>query len=217
MELTYKVLGADGKEYGPVTVAQMQAWVREGRVPPRQQVKRSDMEHWAEAGAFSELQETYTPPAAPVSAQPQTLSAAAKGGDPMAAARLKSCASWFYWIAALSLVNSIVTLTGSNFRFLFGLGITQIIDGATQGMGNGGKGVALALDVLVVGVLVFFGVFASKGQLWAFVIGGVLFALDCVIFIFAEQWLGVAFHAYVLFRLFQGFEACRQLRANRGG
>jgi len=29
MELTYKVLGADGKEYGPVTVTQMQAWVRE--------------------------------------------------------------------------------------------------------------------------------------------------------------------------------------------
>ena len=34
-------------------------------------------------------------------------------------------ASWFYWIAGLSLVNSILSLTDSGWMFFFGLGITQ--------------------------------------------------------------------------------------------
>jgi hypothetical protein len=216
MELTYKVLGADGKEYGPVTVTQMQAWVREGRVPPKQQVKRSDMEHWAEAGAFSELQETYAP-AATVSSQSQTVSPSTEARDPMIAARLKSGASWFYWIAALSLVNSISSFTGHSWRFLLGLGVTQLIDAATQQMATNGNAVALGLDLVVIGLLVLFGVFANKGHTWAFIVGMVLFALDGIIFLIASDWLGVGFHAFVLFCLFRGLQACRQLGSARGG
>jgi hypothetical protein len=216
MELTYKVLGADGKEYGPVTVTQMQAWVREGRVPPKQQVKRSDMEHWAEAEAFSELQETFVP-AATVAAQPPGIPVAGKRADSMAAARLKSGASWFYWVAGLSLVNSVVAFTGSSWRFLFGLGVTQVIDAATEQMGSAGKGVALGLDLLVIGILVLIGVFANKAQTWAFIVGMALLALDGIVFVLNSDWLGVGFHAFVLFCIFRGFQACRQLRSNGVG
>src|SRR6478736_1222143 len=170
MELTYTVTGADGKQYGPVTLNQMQAWVREGRVPAKQQVKRSDMDHWSEAGAFAELQSSFAP--APFSAQPQVIAPSPRAGvDPAAAGQMKSGASWFYWIAALSLVNSISAFTGHSWRFILGLGVTQLIDAATQEMGSSGKGVALGLDLVVIALLVLFGVFANKGHTWAFIVG----------------------------------------------
>src|SRR5438477_10996020 len=40
----------------------------------------------------------------------------------------RSGANWFYWIAALSLLNSIIFFTGSNFSFFVGLGLTPLID-----------------------------------------------------------------------------------------
>ena len=39
-----------------------------------------------------------------------------------------------------------------------------------------------------------------------------IFALDGVIFLLASDWLGVAFHAFVLYCLFRGFRACRAVR-----
>ena len=38
-------------------------------------------------------------------------------------------ATWFYWIAALSLINSVVILMGSEWSFIIGLGVTQFVDG----------------------------------------------------------------------------------------
>jgi len=45
------------------------------------------------------------------------------------------------------------------------------------------------------------------------VVGMVLFALDCVIFVLGQDWLGVGFHVVALFFMFRGFQACRNLRA----
>jgi hypothetical protein len=219
MDLTYMVLGADGKEYGPVTLNQLTGWINEGRVPPQQQVRRSDMQHWAAASAFAELKSLFEPvnlpPASSATnpASPRPLSQA--GGsvaDGASFARMKVSASWFYWVAGLSLVNSIVAFTGGNFRFIFGLGVTQLIDEFASQMSGSSQMIALALNIAAAGIFILFGVFAHKGHTWAFIIGMVLFALDGVILVLARQWLGVAFHAYVLFRLFQGFTACRELR-----
>jgi hypothetical protein len=126
---------------------------------------------------------------------------------------MRSCSSWFYWVAALSLVNSVVAFTGGGWRFLFGLGITQVFDGFGAGFAGSGKLIALLLDLLAAGVLVLFGVFAGKRHTWAFIVGMVLLLLDGGILLLAQDWIGVAFHAYVLFRLFQGLQACRQLNA----
>ena len=107
MELTYKVRGADGKEYGPVTLQQLTGWVGEGRLPPQQQVQRSDMSYWAAASDFAELQPLYAPAASPA-ASPAAQATSPPQAVAVAAARTRSGASWFYWIAGLSLVNSVV-------------------------------------------------------------------------------------------------------------
>lgn len=212
MEMTYMVRGADGKEYGPVTVEQLGAWVREGRLLPQGEIRRSDMQHWAAASSFEELRTFFVPPGAvsppimPGSIIPPTQPAAPAAGQ------VRSGASWFYWIAALSLVNSIVAFTGSSWRFILGLGITQIIDGMAQHGEGSSAAVALILNFLVAAVFVVLGIFAHKGQLWAFIVGMILFALDGVIFLLAQDWIGVAFHAFVLYCFFRGFNACRRLR-----
>jgi hypothetical protein len=40
----------------------------------------------------------------------------------------KACASWFLWVAGLSMVNSVLAASGAELHFLFGLGITSIVD-----------------------------------------------------------------------------------------
>ena len=128
---------------------------------------------------------------------------------------MKSAASWFYWIAALSMINSVVALTGSAWRFILGLGITQLFDAFGSRFGSTAAIVALVLDAAVAGIFVLFGVFAHKGRTWSFVIGMLLFALDGVLTALLQDWLSLAFHAFVLFVMFKGLQACRVLRANR--
>jgi hypothetical protein len=211
MELTYTIRGADGNEYGPATLAQITNWAHEGRVQSQQEVKRSDMEHWSPAGSFSELQPVFA--ATTNVASPNPAATAAPPCDPATEAQLKSGASWFYWIAGLSLVNSIVAFTGGDWRFFLGLGITQVFDALGQNIGSAGKAVVLVLDLVAAGTLVFFGVFAHKRHLWAFVVGMVLFALDGLLFLFVQDWIGVGFHVFVLYCLFRGAKACRELNA----
>ena len=45
-----------------------------------------------------------------------------------AEAVVKAAAGWFLWVAALSVVNSFLSMSGSGIRFIFGLGTAQIID-----------------------------------------------------------------------------------------
>ena len=214
MDLTYMVLGADGKEYGPVTLNQITGWIRDGRVPPsnRSVAVICNTPH---SQRVTELQELFTPASMPASASGSPgapLHTTTSASDGASVARMKVSASWFYWVAGLSLVNSIMAFAGQSWRFIFGLGVTQIIDEFASQIVGSGKVIALALNVAAAGIFVLFGVFAHKGHTWAFIVGMVLFALDGVILVLASAWLGVAFHAYVLFRLFQGFTACRELK-----
>jgi GYF domain 2 len=220
MNPTYTVRGADGREYGPVSLEQITAWTREGRIMAQNEIRRNDMQHWAPAGDFIELKDAF-PPAMSAPA-PTTMTAipqpmAASGGmaasNPSVAAQVAGRASWFYWIAGLSLINSVISLVGGSWHFLFGLGITEIFD-AVIGKGDGGaKAMAFVFDLLAAGVLVLLGVFSTKGHLWAFIVGISLLFVDAVIVLIFQQWLSVALHAYVLFRLFQGMMATRELKA----
>jgi uncharacterized RDD family membrane protein YckC len=56
MEVTYKIIGGDGREYGPVTLDEMKTWIADGRVGAMTTVWRSDLERWAPALHFAEFQ-----------------------------------------------------------------------------------------------------------------------------------------------------------------
>jgi hypothetical protein len=211
MELTYMVRGADGKEYGPATLQQVTGWVREGRLQAQGPIKRSDMEQWATAGAFEEFQPLFAEAAPAPAPVVTTAQAPAQPTDALTVSQMRSGGSWFYWVAGLSLINSIAAFSGSRLRFIVGLGVTQVIDQELQGA----NGVALLLDLLVAGLFVLFGLFANKGHRWAFIVGMALFALDGLIFLLEREWLGVGFHVFVLYCLFRGFTACQRLAGAR--
>lgn len=134
----------------------------------------------------------------------------------------RSGANWFYWIAGLSVVNTVIQMMGSDRSFIVGLGITQVVDaiakGVAEGAGGGSIGtvlrvLGLGLDVVVVGVFVLFGWQAGKKHGWAFVVGMVLYGLDGLLFLLLQDWLSAGFHAFALFGLWSGFSALRKLRA----
>jgi len=209
------VRGADGKDYGPVSFEQFTNWINEGRITPQQAVKRSDVQDWTAASAFQEFQPLFSPaPSIPVPITP-ALSAAATAParvSPAVPAQMKSGASWFYWIAALSLINSVASLSGSNFGFALGLGVTQVFDAIASTAGGAGKGIAFGLDIAAAGTFVLFGVFANKAHTWAFIVGMILFAMDAVLVLLGQMWLSLALHAFALFFLFRGMQACRELK-----
>lgn len=131
--------------------------------------------------------------------------------------RYKSGANWFYWIAGLSLVTSIISFAGGGWRFLISLGATQIFDGFAEGMstelGAAPKVIALVLDIFVTALFVLFGVLAGKKMLWAYMVGMVVFALDGLILLPFQDWIGVIAHAVVLFFMGRGYMAGRELMA----
>src|SRR6266576_107363 len=47
---------------------------------------------------------------------------------------------WFYWIAGLSLVNAAIGFTGADWRFILGLGVTQIVQELANSGSNGTTG-----------------------------------------------------------------------------
>jgi hypothetical protein len=60
----YKIIGADGKEYGPVSAEQLRQWLTEGRVNQQTRVLAEGNTDWKAFGEVAELNPT-TPPAAP--------------------------------------------------------------------------------------------------------------------------------------------------------
>ena len=51
----YKIIGADGREYGPVTVEQIQQWIRDGRANTQTKVQAVGGAEWKTLSSFPEL------------------------------------------------------------------------------------------------------------------------------------------------------------------
>lgn len=51
----FTIIGGDGKEYGPVTAAQIRAWIRAGRANYDTQAKALGTEEWRQVGDFLEF------------------------------------------------------------------------------------------------------------------------------------------------------------------
>ena len=129
-------------------------------------------------------------------------------------------AGWFFWIAALSLINSVILLSGGDTHFVVGLGVTLVADVIASAVASenpeiGGivKGLAFGFDVAVAGVVCLFGWLSRRPMLPVFALGMVLYALDGLIYVLANEWLSVGFHVFVLIGMWNGFNAYRQMKA----
>ena len=129
---------------------------------------------------------------------------------------IKSGANWFFWIAGLSFINSILFIPSGKWNFIAGLGITQLVDVVglelVKAIGNAGYIVAGILSMMAAGIFVFLGIFARKKCNWAFIAGMMVYAFDGLVFLLVQDYLGVGFHIFVLFLTAGGFKANTMLR-----
>jgi len=139
--------------------------------------------------------------------QPPPAAPKPTAGDVAAASPLvRASARWFWWIAGLSLVNVVLFQTGSKTSFVMGLGITAISDALFAS----NKPVGFVIDAIALGFLLLMGLQASRGKLWAFYLGVAVYALDALIYVGAQDWMPVAFHALAIFFIVKGAISLRQ-------
>ncbi len=119
---------------------------------------------------------------------------------------LKGRASWFAMIAGLSVVNSVLAMSGASVRFIFGLGLSQIIDALAHQAGSTGYLLDLIINGIIAGVFVLFWNFARKGEKWAWYLGMAVYAVDGLLLLLFKDYLAIAFHAYALYRMSSGLK-----------
>lgn len=93
---SFRIIGGDGREYGPVDLATLQQWTREGRVARTMRVWDSRADNWLPAEQIAELAPLFgaAPPVAPPLVTPLT---------PPVASRTNALAVWSFSLAMVSL------------------------------------------------------------------------------------------------------------------
>lgn len=119
---------------------------------------------------------------------------------------LKGPASWFVTVAVLSIVNSVLSMSGASLHFIFGLGITQVVDALAREAGSAGYVLDLFINGVIAGVFVLIWSFARKGKSWAWYGGMALYLVDGLFLLVFKDYLSAAFHAWALFRMYPGLK-----------
>ncbi|MDZ4684066.1 MAG: hypothetical protein SH850_03190 [Planctomycetaceae bacterium] len=134
--------------------------------------------------------------------------------------RGRSGADWFFWIAALSLVNTAITHSGGDRHFIVGMGVTQIVDGIASIIAKENPeaqtvivGVAIAFSVFCSGVAAVVGYLSRNRWQVIFGLGMFVYLLDGLLFVLVQDWMSAGFHGFALFCMWSGFSAFRQLAA----
>jgi hypothetical protein len=139
--------------------------------------------------------------------------------DPDVAVRIKRGANWFYWIAGLSVVNSIAFIVGAKFHFLAGLGVTEIADAVIEASIQQGapgylRAVSIIFDLIAVAGFALTGYFANKFFRTAFLVGIIFYVIDGLLVLILTDFFMLAFHAFALYSLIRGYIACREMKAH---
>ena len=132
--------------------------------------------------------------------------------------RMKSGANNFYWIAALSVINSLILQFGGNSFFVVGMAGTLIVDfifidlaAAMPDAALVVKIIGVIFSIIVSGIVALFGLFAGRGKPWAFLLGIAAYAIDALIMLGFQEWMGLVFHGLFLYGLFMGLRALNEL------
>ena len=103
----YKIIGTDGKEYGPVDLEQLRQWVSQGRINSQTRVQAGDNTQWRAASEIAEVAALFAPQStigAPV--VPPVLS------SPAPSIQEKGLAIFSFVLGILSFVLCLSALTG---------------------------------------------------------------------------------------------------------
>ena len=120
-----------------------------------------------------------------------------------------SGARWFWWIAGLSLINTLAGISGTNINFVMGLSMVTLANIASAH--------TLLLGLLVTACLIGFyfvmGLYAQQEKIWAFYLGLAIYAVDTMLCLFLKDWFSAAFHAWPLWAIFRSVQRLKQVQA----
>jgi hypothetical protein len=102
---------------------------------------------------------------------------------------------------------------GSDTGFALGTAIDWFLQGILEELADPSLG--WLAHVVVIAFFVFLGVRATAGAQWAFILGGLVYTLDGLIFLLVGDLLGIAVHAFALFAIVSATIAVRQLRSTQ--
>lgn len=122
--------------------------------------------------------------------------------------------AWFYWIGGASILNSVLNAAGTEWGLALGLGVTYLIDGLAQGFSNTVRTpiYAFIIDIAIAGGFLLLGRAARRGNLGWYAVGIALYALDGLLFVLVQDFLGIAVHAIAIYALISGWRAARSLK-----
>lgn len=123
----------------------------------------------------------------------------------------RSGANWFYWIAGLSALSSILILIGSPVISAITLGSTEFLVAIGKEVPEMAIATTIA-SVLILGVYVLLGYLSNKGYRGAYIVGIILFFLDTLFLLWIQDFFGIAFHALALYYLIVGVIALFKLK-----
>ncbi|HEY4785653.1 MAG TPA: hypothetical protein VIH57_06375 [Bacteroidales bacterium] len=131
---------------------------------------------------------------------------------------IQKSASWFFWIAGLSIINTVIYTTSGGVYFVIGLGISQFVDGIVTGLMDGPSLISLIPNLLIAGFFVLIGYRARKYSKRAFITGVIIYTLDALLFLYFREWMAFGFHVFALvmiskgfFKIFEYDKACKQV------
>jgi len=65
----YKIIGGDGRQYGPISIEQVRQWIAEGRANAQTLAQVDGAADWKPLGTFSEFAGGFPPPTTPPTIQ----------------------------------------------------------------------------------------------------------------------------------------------------
>src|SRR6185436_14754609 len=148
----YKIIGADGKEYGPITAEQVRQWVAEGRANAQTKVLPEGATEWRALAEFPELAAA-TPIAPPQPTyQPGLASVPDQVNGPAVGLIITAVLGFLVQLAAL-----LINVLGVSF------GALQSRRGdAWMNMFSGTIGIASSIITMLIAGLILFGALKMK-------------------------------------------------------
>ena len=181
----YKIIGADQKEYGPISGDQIRQWMSEGRVNAHTRARLEGEQDWKPLSEFPEFAAPLggSPTGAPPTVTPLT---AAGGGREAALQAVRGPAIGLIvtailglFLAAIGFIMNILTIAGSSFRW------EQMGDPRMQRIFesfSGGIGILGNIIGVGIGIVILMGAFkmqSLKSHQFAFT-ASILAMLPCI-------------------------------------
>ncbi|HVU09360.1 MAG TPA: DUF4339 domain-containing protein [Verrucomicrobiae bacterium] len=167
---TYTIIGGDGKEYGPVSDAEVRKWIAEGRLNAQSLMKAESDAEFRTLDKFPEFADVFNNPA--TSIYPPVISPGAGGDDFARSAALQAIKPPAVALIVLAIINILLSLWNVIKLSFFPPDLErelakypQLQDPQIQHIFQlfyGPIGIGSAIFTLVMGVVILFGALKMK-------------------------------------------------------